>query len=108
LKRFAAMAKLGCINPPAAAASIIYQAGNAKVKKLQVCRPKTERQIINTRVHSQNTSFAGHDMRIQHSHSRDVQWLYVFMPTLVGCSIMIAVAILVNNMSARRKYPQFW
>jgi CBS-domain-containing membrane protein len=27
----AAMAKLGCINPPAAAASIIYLLGNAKV-----------------------------------------------------------------------------
>ncbi|MGB1593845.1 MAG: HPP family protein, partial [Promethearchaeia archaeon] len=65
-----AMAKLGCINPPAAAASIIYLAGGRQVKNLQ--------------------------------------WLYIFMPTLLGCAIMIFVAILVNNLSSRRKFPQFW
>jgi CBS-domain-containing membrane protein len=39
---------------------------------------------------------------------KKLQWLYIFMPAFVGCIIMIAVSILVNNMSARRKYPQFW
>ena len=65
-----AMAKLGCTNPPAAAASIIYLAGGRKVKNLQ--------------------------------------WLYIFMPSLLGCAIMIFVAIFVNNLSPRRKFPQFW
>ena len=65
-----AMAKLGCTNPPAAAASIIYLAGGRKVKNLQ--------------------------------------WLYIFMPSLLGCAIMIFVAIFVNNLSSRRKFPQFW
>mmetsp|Transcript_5221 Transcript_5221/g.7702 ORF Transcript_5221/g.7702 Transcript_5221/m.7702 type:complete len:482 (+) Transcript_5221:45-1490(+) len=66
----ASMAKLGCINPPAAAASFIYLAGDSQVKNLG--------------------------------------WLFLLMPTLIGCALMILVAILVNNLSSRRKYPQFW
>jgi CBS domain-containing membrane protein len=64
------MAFTGCINPPAAAASLIYATGNAKVKGWY--------------------------------------WWFLFFPNLVGCVLMLIVAVLVNNLSAKRKYPQFW
>lgn len=35
-------------------------------------------------------------------------YLYVFIPVLVGAMIMLLVAIIVNNLSANRKYPVFW
>jgi CBS-domain-containing membrane protein len=35
-------------------------------------------------------------------------WMFLFLPNLVGVIIMIIVAILVNNLSSKRKYPQFW
>jgi|NorSeaMetagenome_1021524.scaffolds.fasta_scaffold121225_1 CBS-domain-containing membrane protein len=35
-------------------------------------------------------------------------WMFLFFPNLVGCIIMILVAILVNNLSSKRTYPQFW
>jgi CBS domain-containing membrane protein len=65
-----AMAFTGCINPPAAAASLIYATGNAKVKGWY--------------------------------------WMFLFFPNLVGCAIMVLVAVIVNNLSPKRKYPQFW
>jgi len=64
------MALTGCINPPAAAASLIYATGNATVKGWY--------------------------------------WWFLFFPNLVGCVVMLIVAVLVNNLSAKRKYPQFW
>ena len=35
-------------------------------------------------------------------------WLWLFAPNLIGCVVMIAIAVLFNNLSGRRKYPQFW
>ena len=35
-------------------------------------------------------------------------WMFLFFPNLVGCAIMVLVAVLVNNLSSKRKYPQFW
>lgn len=65
----AGMTLLGCINPPAAAASLVYATGNARVKS------------------------AG--------------WLFIPVH-LAGCAIMVLIAILLNNLSAKRRYPQFW
>ena len=65
----AGMTLLGCINPPAAAASLVYATGNARVKS------------------------AG--------------WLFIPVH-LAGCAIMVLIAIFLNNLSAKRRYPQFW
>ncbi len=35
-------------------------------------------------------------------------YLYVIIPTGVGAFIMLAVALLVNNIPKGRKYPDFW
>jgi CBS-domain-containing membrane protein len=35
-------------------------------------------------------------------------YLYVLMPVGAGTLIMLAVALLVNNLSPRRRYPEFW
>ena len=38
----------------------------------------------------------------------DLGYLYVLVPLGLGVCIMLAVALLVNNISKNRKYPQFW
>ena len=35
-------------------------------------------------------------------------YLYVIIPTGVGALIMLVVALLVNNIPKRRRYPEFW
>jgi len=35
-------------------------------------------------------------------------YMYVIMPVLTGTLIMLAVALVVNNMSPARRYPLFW
>lgn len=35
-------------------------------------------------------------------------YLYVLMPTALGASVMLAIALLVNNIPKTRKYPEFW
>lgn len=35
-------------------------------------------------------------------------FLYVFIPVGIGVLVMLAVALIVNNMAASRKYPEFW
>lgn len=35
-------------------------------------------------------------------------YLYALIPTAVGASIMLAVALLVNNIPKGRRYPEFW
>lgn len=35
-------------------------------------------------------------------------YLYAIIPTAVGASIMLAVALLVNNIPKSRRYPEFW
>jgi len=35
-------------------------------------------------------------------------YLYVFMPILTGCAVMLAAALIMNNMFPSRTYPQFW
>lgn len=35
-------------------------------------------------------------------------YLYVITPVGVGATIMLAVALLVNNIPKNRKYPEFW
>ena len=38
----------------------------------------------------------------------DLGYLYVLVPVGLGVCIMLAVALLVNNISKNRQYPQFW
>ncbi|NJD57707.1 MAG: HPP family protein [Nitrospirae bacterium] len=35
-------------------------------------------------------------------------YLYAIIPTAVGASIMLAIALLVNNIPKTRRYPEFW
>ncbi len=35
-------------------------------------------------------------------------YLYVLMPVAAGALIMLAVALLVNNLAAARRYPEYW
>ncbi|MBT7629864.1 MAG: HPP family protein, partial [Desulfobacula sp.] len=38
----------------------------------------------------------------------DLGFFYVFIPVGVGVLIMLAVALIVNNLAKSRKYPEFW
>ena len=38
----------------------------------------------------------------------DLGYLYVLMPVGLGAVIMLLVALLVNNISKSRRYPEFW
>ncbi|MDA3788438.1 MAG: HPP family protein, partial [Desulfobacula sp.] len=38
----------------------------------------------------------------------DLGFLYVFIPVSAGVMIMLAVALIVNNLTKSRKYPEFW
>jgi CBS-domain-containing membrane protein len=35
-------------------------------------------------------------------------YLYAIIPTAIGAAIMLAVALLVNNIPKSRRYPEFW
>lgn len=35
-------------------------------------------------------------------------WFYVLVPALLGSVILLLVALLVNNIPASRRYPEFW
>ncbi|MEW6521256.1 MAG: HPP family protein [Thermodesulfobacteriota bacterium] len=35
-------------------------------------------------------------------------YLYVLMPAALGAGVMLAVALIVNNIPKTRKYPEFW
>jgi CBS-domain-containing membrane protein len=35
-------------------------------------------------------------------------FLYVLVPVAAGVTLMLLVALLVNNLSPRRRYPEFW
>lgn len=35
-------------------------------------------------------------------------YLYVLMPAALGAGVMLVIALIVNNMSRSRKYPEFW
>ncbi|MFO8086100.1 MAG: hypothetical protein R6U27_17460 [Desulfobacterales bacterium] len=34
--------------------------------------------------------------------------MYVLIPSGLGATVMLAIALLVNNMSPSRRYPEFW
>ncbi|MDB4444314.1 HPP family protein [bacterium] len=38
----------------------------------------------------------------------DLGYLYVIIPVGLGAAIMLVVALLVNNISKNRRYPEFW
>jgi CBS-domain-containing membrane protein len=35
-------------------------------------------------------------------------YLYAVIPTAVGASMLLTVALLVNNIPKNRRYPEFW
>lgn len=35
-------------------------------------------------------------------------YLYILMPAALGAVVMLVIALIVNNMSRSRKYPEFW
>lgn len=35
-------------------------------------------------------------------------YLYILMPAALGAGVMLVIALIVNNMSRSRKYPEFW
>ncbi|KJR98390.1 MAG: membrane protein [Desulfobulbaceae bacterium BRH_c16a] len=35
-------------------------------------------------------------------------YLYVLMPTALGAGVMLAIALIVNNIPKNRRYPEFW
>ncbi|MCB2226061.1 MAG: HPP family protein [Desulfarculaceae bacterium] len=39
---------------------------------------------------------------------QNLGWLYVLVPVAAGAVVMLGVALLVNNLSPRRAYPEFW
>ncbi len=38
----------------------------------------------------------------------DLGYLYAFVPAGTGALVLLIVALLVNNLSANRKYPEYW
>ncbi len=38
----------------------------------------------------------------------DLGFLYAFVPAGLGAVILLIVALLVNNLSAKRRYPEYW
>ena len=38
----------------------------------------------------------------------DLGYLYVLLPAGAGAVIMLIIALLVNNLSKNRRYPEFW
>ena len=35
-------------------------------------------------------------------------YLYALVPAGLGAAVLLAIAILVNNLSGNRKYPEYW
>jgi CBS-domain-containing membrane protein len=38
----------------------------------------------------------------------DMGYLFVLIPITLGALLMLLVALLVNNLSSGRRYPEFW
>ncbi len=38
----------------------------------------------------------------------DLGFLYAFVPAGLGALILLAVALLINNLSKNRRYPEYW
>ncbi len=38
----------------------------------------------------------------------DLGYLYALVPVGLGAAIMLVIALLVNNIPNRRRYPEFW
>lgn len=47
-------------------------------------------------------------MIIDSNKTHDIEYLYVFISGDLGIFIMLVIGLLVNNLSARRQYPEFW
>lgn len=39
---------------------------------------------------------------------KNLGWLYLAMPTMTGCCLLILVGLIFNNLFSNRKYPMFW
>ncbi|WP_167320715.1 HPP family protein [Desulfocapsa sulfexigens] len=47
-------------------------------------------------------------MIIDSNKTHDIGYLYAFISGGLGTLIMLVIGLLVNNLSARRQYPEFW
>ncbi|POY37557.1 HPP family protein [Solitalea longa] len=36
------------------------------------------------------------------------KWSFLFSPVLLGSVILVAIALIFNNLSSKRKYPKYW
>ena len=41
-------------------------------------------------------------------HIHQMKYWYVFSPVFIGAVIMLIVALLINNLSPHRRYPEYW
>jgi len=39
---------------------------------------------------------------------KNVGWMYLVMPSLIGCVILIAMGVMCNNLRGDRRYPLYW
>jgi CBS-domain-containing membrane protein len=39
---------------------------------------------------------------------KDMFWLYLIVPSLVGCGILITMGVILNNLKKDRRYPLYW
>jgi len=42
------------------------------------------------------------------AHVKNMHWLFLVIPVLADTLLLIIMAIIINNMSRKRKYPLFW
>ncbi|MCO4291661.1 HPP family protein [Solitalea sp. MAHUQ-68] len=35
-------------------------------------------------------------------------WSFLFSPVLIGSVVLVAIALIFNNLSSKRKYPKYW
>lgn len=51
---------------------------------------------------------AGADPLVVLLSTSDIGWSYLLTPVLLGSVVIVLVALIINNLSKKRKYPKFW
>lgn len=51
---------------------------------------------------------AGADPLVILLSNQTVTWTYLLTPVLLGTDIIVFLALIINNLSKKRKYPKFW
>jgi len=39
---------------------------------------------------------------------KNLGWMYLVMPSLLGCVVLITVGVILNNTRTDRRYPLYW